>query len=453
MAHSTNLDDVEKAVAFAVRLDVLKFDPAVHQRGKALVGALEQRACASQAGEHRGDVAGLQEIDHPQKGRMDLGSGTAEGGNGVDDDDGGLKRLDVAVDARKMHLQTVEVRPGRVECAVGPLRCAFAGRVRWRARSCKTLRRFLPTQAPCNARRAGKPLRRSGWRRSSCPSRTLPTRVCSIRDRPRPCRAFCRGPGFQSRQLSTDTSAVSLKRSRRKDADAVFVDEKGIFVGSVGGATIFDDPQSARRDLVHDAVVEQDDAVGNVFFEAMPGQLPVASFAGDDRSEAPVFDPAEKPPQLRAQHAFVGKARKQRLYGVQHHALGADRVDGKTETDEKTLEVVFPRLLDFAPLDPDMVDGKLARGDQGFEIVAERADICGEIFGALLEAHEDPGLAESATPCTRNVRPNRVFPDPAAPQMRVGLPAGRPPKVIASNPAMPVGAFAIPESGGVSELM
>ena len=223
---------------------------------------------------------------------------------------------------------------------------------------------FFQAQAPCSARRAGKPLRRNGWRPSSCPSRTLPTRVCSIRDRTPPLPSILSRPGIPRGDNFRRHMRVPLKRSRRKDADAVFVDEKGIFVGSVGGAAILDDPQSARRDLVHDAVVEQDDAVGNVFFEAMPGQLPVASFSGDDRSEAPVLDPAEKPPQFSAQHAFVGKARKQRLYGVQHHALGADRVDSKTETDEKTLEVIFPRLLDFAPLDPDMVDGKFARGDQ-----------------------------------------------------------------------------------------
>jgi hypothetical protein len=42
----------------------------------------------------------------------------------------------------------------------------------------------------------------------------------------------------------------------------------------------------------------------------------------------------------------------------------------------------------------------------------------------------------------------RVLPQPAVPQTRVGRPRGRPPRVISSRPAMPVGAFSIPRVSG-----
>ena len=37
--------------------------------------------------------------------------------------------------------------------------------------------------------------------------------------------------------------------------------------------------------------------------------------------------------------------------------------------------------------------------------------------------------------------PRRVLPQPALPQTRVGRPRGKPPPVISSRPAMPVGHF------------
>src|SRR6195952_5837492 len=52
-----------------------------------------------------------------------------------------------------------------------------------------------------------------------------------------------------------------------------------------------------------------------------------------------------------------------------------------------------------------------------------------------------PGSLNLTTPFTRKVAPNRVLPLPAAPQISVGRPVGKPPKVMASKPEMPVGVF------------
>jgi hypothetical protein len=74
-----------------------------------------------------------------------------------------------------------------------------------------------------------------------------------------------------------------------------------------------------------------------------------------------------------------------------------------------------------------MVDGQLARGDQGFEIVAERLDVCGEISGALLEAHEDSGLAEASGAVHQKSDAEHGLPGSrrAADESRVSRPAAR----------------------------
>ena len=76
-----------------------------------------------------------------------------------------------------------------------------------------------------------------------------------------------------------------------------------------------------------DPVVQQDDAVGDVFLQAVAGERALAALAGDDGRDALVLEPAEQPAQLGAQDAGVGQAGEQRLDGVQHDPLGADGVD------------------------------------------------------------------------------------------------------------------------------
>jgi hypothetical protein len=44
-------------------------------------------------------------------------------------------------------------------------------------------------------------------------------------------------------------------------------------------------------------------------------------------------------------------------------------------------------------------------------------------------------------PFTKNCKANNVLPHPALPQISVGLPAGMPPLVTSSSPAMPVGVL------------
>ena len=166
----------------------------------------------------------------------------------------------------------------------------------------------------------------------------------------------------------------------------------------MGRAAIFDDPKASGGDLVLDAIVEQHHTVGDVLLETLPGELALATLAGDDGSQAAILDPTEQPPQLGSEDRNVGQSGEQRLDGVEHDPFSADRVDSVSKSNEQPLEVVLTALLDLAPLDMDVVDRDLAIGDEAVELVAERCHVGDEVGGALLEAHEYAGLVVERGP-------------------------------------------------------
>jgi len=119
-------------------------------------------------------------------------------------------------------------------------------------------------------------------------------------------------------------------------------------------------------------MVEQDDAIRHVLFEASLRQHAgfAAALSGDDGRQLPVFQPAKQAANLGAQHGRVGQAREERFDGVEHDALGADAVDGMTESDEQAFEVEVAVLLDFAALDAHEIDREQAPGHQIVEVEA-----------------------------------------------------------------------------------
>ncbi len=191
------------------------------------------------------------------------------------------------------------------------------------------------------------------------------------------------------------------------------------------------------------AVVEQDDAVGDVLLEPLARELALAALAGDDRGDALVLQPAKQAAQLRAQERLVGEAAEEGLERVEHHALGADRVDGKPEPQEQALEVVLAGFLDLAC-------ARCGRGrrrscprrssSRGRSRASARSATRSSCVSS--KAMNTPGSSNSSAPRSRNSMASSVLPQPAAPQTRVGRPRGRPPNVISSRPAIPVGAFA-----------
>ena len=115
----------------------------------------------------------------------------------------------------------------------------------------------------------------------------------------------------------------------------------------MAAAAILDDSQAARGDLVVDAMVEQDHAVGDVFLQPETGQRVFAALACHDRRHAALFQAPEQPADLRAQNARVGKAGKQHFDRVQHDPLRADRFDRMLEPHEQAFQAVLSGLGDF----------------------------------------------------------------------------------------------------------
>jgi len=50
----------------------------------------------------------------------------------------------------------------------------------------------------------------------------------------------------------------------------------------------------ARRNLIGYTMVEQDDAIGNVFFQPVPGERAFTAFGGDHCGHASIFEPAKQ---------------------------------------------------------------------------------------------------------------------------------------------------------------
>ena len=66
-----------------------------------------------------------------------------------------------------------------------------------------------------------------------------------------------------------DGAVLEPQRGDGQDGDTVFIDQEGILVCTMRGATIFHDAQAAGRQILDDAMVEQDHAIGDILFDAM----------------------------------------------------------------------------------------------------------------------------------------------------------------------------------------
>ena len=140
-----------------------------------------------------------------------------------------------------------------------------------------------------------------------------------------------------------------------------------------------------------------------------------------------VAQPAEQPAQFGAQDAGVLEAAEQGFDGVEHHALGADLLDGVFEAHEQAFEIVFTGLLDLAAIDVDVVDDEFLLRDKRVEVVAQRAHVLREFLGVFLEGHEHAGLGEllRAVHEKADAQQGLAGPGPARHQRGPALRAGR----------------------------
>lgn len=101
------------------------------------------------------------------------------------------------------------------------------------------------------------------------------------------------------------SQALQAQGRNRRDTETVFVNQKGMLVSGVSRAPVFDNPQTAGGDLIRHPVIEQDDAIGNVLFELLPGQRTFAAFGCDDGGYALVFETGEQAAQFRLKAALI----------------------------------------------------------------------------------------------------------------------------------------------------
>lgn len=62
------------------------------------------------------------------------------------------------------------------------------------------------------------------------------------------------------------------------------------------------------------------------------------------------------------------------------------------EPDEKAVEVVLPRFLDFAAVDVDVVDNDLLLISETRDVETKRRDVVRKVLSVLFETHQDAGL-------------------------------------------------------------
>ena len=187
---------------------------------------------------------------------------------------------------------------------------------------------------------------------------------------------------------------IELQRRDRQDREAVLADEEGVFVRAVSRAAILHHAQAPGANLLGDALVENNHAIGHIFFQPVPRDRRLALFAGNDGRHAAILQPAEQPAQLRAQDGVIWQSGEQRLDRVEHDAFRADGIDGVAETDEEPFEIVLAGLLDLAAFDMDVIEQDHFLRGELVQIEAERADVGCEFGGVFLEHHEHARLAE-----------------------------------------------------------
>ena len=191
-------------------------------------------------------------------------------------------------------------------------------------------------------------------------------------------------------------------------------------------------------------MIEKDDAIGDILFQAVACQRIVSLFARDDGCHAFVFEPSKEPAKLGAKDEGVGQSCKERFDRVEDDPFCPDRINRMFKADEEAVEVVFPGFFDLASLNADMVDQKSFGGSETVEIKPERGHILGQFLGGLLKGHEDPRLIElgSASHKKLHGKEGLAAAGSTADQCRATL--GQPAICDFVQPAIPVGTFCKP---------
>src|ERR1700720_519230 len=110
----------------------------------------------------------------------------------------------------------------------------------------------------------------------------------------------------------------------------------------MGRSPVLDDAQTPGRDLLPDAMVQQDDAVGDELLNAVPGQLVrLVPLGSNNRGQSSLFEPIEEAADFGAEDRWVGQIAEERLNGVQDNSPRPNPLDGIGNSYEEALEVIL----------------------------------------------------------------------------------------------------------------
>src|SRR5215472_7090848 len=117
MCHATRFQQQESAVSLPGDLDIPKQYPGVDQRRDCHIRLFLFFAAAYQVCKNAGDLALLQEIDHPERciANFVLITGLEHAAQWIDDYDGGIEFDNCFVDPDQVHFQTEHGWPGSSE--------------------------------------------------------------------------------------------------------------------------------------------------------------------------------------------------------------------------------------------------------------------------------------------------------------------------------------------------
>src|SRR4029077_13168621 len=114
-------------------------------------------------------------------------------------------------------------------------------------------------------------------------------------------------------------------------------------------------PDAPRRHLIDDAMIERDDAIGNVFFQTKTSERDVAALTGHDDCDTFFLEPAKQPAKLRANDGLIRQCAEKNFDRIEHYALRLDRINRVTESNEETFKIVLAGFLELRAIHEDVI--------------------------------------------------------------------------------------------------
>lgn len=156
------------------------------------------------------------------------------------------------------------------------------------------------------------------------------------------------------------------------------------------------DAEPPRGELIVDAMIQHDDAVGDVFLDTPARELPFAALGGDDGGQAAIFQPLEEAHQFGAKDRLVGYRGKERFDGIQHNAFCLDRINGESDTNKQSLKIEVARFRNLIGALMWTWSMPSFLFDELVDVESQGADILGEFIGSFFEGNENAGFVEFA---------------------------------------------------------